>query len=251
MDRSVSCFAQSIDAMLGAELAQPYKDVQGRVEAAQSLEELTAAVRGALGQPARAVNRADREFDFTPYQLASEDYTSTLSKLRRKSVLRKFKDDPDGALEELSRRSEALTTKINTLLALYGPFFDEPTTAAFVDNLALITAAEDLETQLNAVRELPASGDLDRVIGDVNALLSARPTSLRPSPTIAPCGKSPGGRCPSVLRNLYPRTPPTCCASPSLIWDPVKAHGSFLPISATAFPPTKCRRCPWASPPSS
>ena len=29
LGRSVSRFAQSIDAMLGAELAQPYKDVQG------------------------------------------------------------------------------------------------------------------------------------------------------------------------------------------------------------------------------
>ena len=173
LGRSVSRFAQSIDAMLGAELAQPFKDVQGRVEAAQSLKELTAAVRGApRGQPVQAlVNRADREFDFEPYQAASEDYASTLSKLRRKSVLRKFKDDPDGALIELSSRSASLSAKIDALLGLYGPFFDGATTAAFVDNLALITAAEDLETQLNAIRELPASGDLDRAVGDVNSLL--------------------------------------------------------------------------------
>lgn len=173
LQRSVSRFAQSIDVMLGADIAMPYQDVAARVDVAKSLEELSTAVEGApRGQAVQSlVNRADREFDFTPYQLASDDYTSKLSKLRRKSVLRKFKDDPDGAMVELNARSEVLSEKIDALLGLYGPFFDAPTRAAFEGNMVLIEEATNLETQLNAIRALPASGDLDVALGAVNSLL--------------------------------------------------------------------------------
>ena len=211
-------------------------------------------MRGApRGQPVQAlVNRADREFDFTPYQVASDDYTSTLSKLRRKSVLRKFKDDPDGALVEISSRSESLSAKIDALLSLYGPFFDEATTAAFVDNLALRLAP--LKTLKPS--SMPSANCRHRAtstgrLATSTVCLSARPISLRPSPTIAPCGKSPGGRCPSVSRSPCLRTRPTCCASPSLIWGPERDQNNSPPISATASRPTKFRQCPWASPPSS
>ena len=173
LERSVSRFAQSMDAMLGPDVSQPFKDIEARVQTAATLDELTAAVRGApRGQAVQTlVNRANREFDFAPYQLAVDDYASTVSKLRRKSVLRKFKDDPDGAATELASRTEILTRTAAALLGLYGPFFPEETMAAFNVNLALIEQAQDLETQLNAIRELPASGDLSRAIDEVNSLL--------------------------------------------------------------------------------
>jgi TRAP-type mannitol/chloroaromatic compound transport system permease large subunit len=171
--RSVSRFALSMDAMLGPDVAKLFTDVLQRVEAAETLDGLTEAVRGApRGQAVQAlVNRADREFDFAPYELAAEDYASTLSKLRRKSVIRKFKDDPDGAAAEQATRSQVLTIKIGALLDLYGPYFDAETRAGFDGNLVAISEAEDLETQLNAIRELPASGDFDRAVGNVNSLL--------------------------------------------------------------------------------
>lgn len=171
--RGVDRFARSIDAMLDAEAAKPYFDVLERAQGANTLAELTAAVKGApRGQAVqRLVSRADKEFDFAPYQLAAEDYASTVSKARRKSVIRKFKDDPEGAKVELQARSELLGEKIATLLALYEPFFEPELNATFNDNLAVIQSATDIETQLNAIRELPASGDLDRAVSTVDGLL--------------------------------------------------------------------------------
>ncbi|MGB1146501.1 MAG: TRAP transporter large permease subunit [Alphaproteobacteria bacterium] len=171
--RGVTRFATSIDAMLGADAAEPYQAVLERAEGAKNLDELTASVRGApRGQAVqRLVNRADKEFDFAPYELAAEDYASTVSKARRKSVLRKFKDDPEGAAAEMKLRADTLTEKIGAVQALYEPFFDDATNAAFVDNLAIIQSATDLEAQLNAIRELPASGDFDRAVDEVNGFL--------------------------------------------------------------------------------
>ncbi len=171
--RGIDRFARSVDAMLGDEAAEPFLAVLARAEGANTLSELTAAVKGApRGQAVqRLVSRADREFDFAPYQLAAEDYASVVSKARRKSVLRKFKDDAEGAAAEMKLRADTLTEKIATLQALYAEFFDEETNAAFADNLAVIVAATDLETQLNAIRELPASGDLDRAVATVDGLL--------------------------------------------------------------------------------
>ena len=101
----------------------------------------------------KLVNRADKEFDFTPYKLVAEDYASAVSKARRKSVIRKFKDDPEGTVEELERRSVLLSEKIAALQARYERFFEPEVNAAFADNLAIIQSATDLETQLNAIRK--------------------------------------------------------------------------------------------------
>ncbi len=171
--RGIDRFASSIDAMLGPDLAAPYFEVLQRAEGANTLPELTAAVKGApRGQTVqKLVNRADKEFDFTPYKLVAEDYASAVSKARRKSVIRKFKDDPEGTVEELERRSVLLGEKIAALQALYERFFEPEVNAAFADNLAIIQSATDLETQLNAIRELPASGDLDRAVSSVDGLL--------------------------------------------------------------------------------
>jgi len=171
--RGVDRFARSVDAMLGSEAAKPYFAVFERAQVASSLDELTAAVKGApRGQAVqRLVSRADKEFDFAPYQLAAEDYADTVSKARRKSVIRKFKDDPEGAQVELQMRAELLSEKIASLLVLYEPFFEPEVNAAFSENLAVIQSAADLETQLNAIRELPASGDLDRAVSTVDGLL--------------------------------------------------------------------------------
>ena len=171
--RGIERFARSIDAMLGAEAAAPYFEVLERAEGASSLAELTASVKGApRGQAVqRLVNRADKEFDFTPYQFAAEDYASTVSKARRKSVLRKFKDDPDGAAVELQNRAALLAGKIAALQALYEPFFEAETNTRFAENLRVIQAAETLEEQLDAIRSLPASGDLDRAVSTVDGLL--------------------------------------------------------------------------------
>jgi len=171
--RGIERFALSIDAMLGADAATQYQDVLERAKGANTLPELTAAVKGApRGQAVqRLVNRADKEFDFAPYKLVAEDYASTVSKARRKSILRKFKDDPDGAAIEMQARADLLGGKIAALQSLYQPFFEADINARFADNLAIIQTAPDLESQLNAIRELPASGDLDRAVSTVDGLL--------------------------------------------------------------------------------